>query len=161
MGITVDNELSERSIARFWSLVDKTGECWLWLGSKKSRGYGRIMLEGVVYHAHRLSYQLQFGPIPSDLCVCHDCPDGDNTSCVNPAHLFLGSTGDNTRDASEKGRMAHGERHHSAKLTAEKVREIRRLRSEGASERVLAAVFDVSSTAIHRLLHRVTWSEVA
>lgn len=51
--------------------------------------------------AHRVAWELVHGPIADDLCVLHRC---DNRLCVNVEHLFLGTRGDNIRDASVKGR---------------------------------------------------------
>lgn len=84
---------------RFWSRVDKTGECWNWT-SYKIGGYGAIKYKGKMYKAHRISYQLAFGKIQSGLFVCHKC---DNHKCVRPNHLFLGTAKDNNDDACQKG----------------------------------------------------------
>ena len=85
----------------FWDnvepMMDDRG-CWEYRGNRFKRGYGRVR-EGV--YAHRVSYELHFGPIPDGLYVCHRC---DNVSCVNPAHLFLGTQLDNMRDKIAKGR---------------------------------------------------------
>lgn len=92
---------------RFWAKVDKGAElapggCWLWIGSTERHGYGQISVGAKhLARAHRISYELNIGAIPSGMVVCHRC---DLPVCVNPAHLFIGTLSDNSRDMISKGR---------------------------------------------------------
>ena len=72
---------------RFWEKVDRRGpdECWPWTGMKNSKGYGRIEVEGRRRAAHRIGYQLIYGPVPEELVMHHLC---ENRICCNPAHLI-------------------------------------------------------------------------
>ncbi len=87
---------------RFWPKVEKTGTCWVWQGATDSHGYGQIHEEPRGHsQAHRVSWELAYGPIPEGLDVLHCC---DNPPCVRPTHLFLGTQLDNNLDAINKGR---------------------------------------------------------
>ena len=78
--------------------------CWLWTGAVKELGYGVIGLgtrqQGTA-KAHRVGWELRHGAIPAGMNVLHRC---DTPSCVNPAHLFLGTLKDNAQDCVRKGR---------------------------------------------------------
>lgn len=69
---------------RFWSNVDRTGDCWVWQACKGTGGYGQFSVRGVRWVAHRASYELANGQIPKGLVIDHMCR---NRACVNPAHL--------------------------------------------------------------------------
>ena len=45
--------------SQFWSCVEKTDSCWLWLGRRDDNGYGRVAptLAGTAF-AHRAAYTL-------------------------------------------------------------------------------------------------------
>ena len=67
--------------------VDKSAgpdECWVWIGSRNTAGYGRMNYNCKHHAAHRLSWEFHVGPIPEGLVIDHLCR---NTSCVNPNHL--------------------------------------------------------------------------
>ena len=174
---------------RFWSHVDKSGNCWLWTAARDWHGYGSFRFPDRCVKAHRFSYELHFGPIPPGMFVCHHC---DNPPCVRPDHIFVGTQSDNMRDASQKGRLPAGETHHlrvhpewaargdrngarvhrdrmqrgesrwNAKLTETAVREIRQLYSAGnVSMGTLAHEYGITPSSIHAIIHRIAWVHVS
>lgn len=147
---------------RFWEHVP-TGNfdsCWEWQGIRHPRDrYGLITLKRKTLRANRVSYLVCWGVDPGDLSVLHRC---DNPPCVNPFHLFLGTPRDNTDDAYRKGRLAHGERVGTSKLTEAQVVEIlSRYRAGGVLQTTLAAEFGVTKNLINQIVHRKAWRHLA
>lgn len=136
--------------------VAKNGDCWEWRASKHRQGYGQFRMDGSTQLAHRASWMIFKGEIPAGMCVCHSC---DNTACVNPDHLWLGSQRDNVRDMDKKGRrvISRAENVGTAKLTAEQVKEIRQSLERSV---VLAARYGVSRSAIRRIQSLRYWKSV-
>jgi hypothetical protein len=153
---------------RLWEKIQKDGPngCWLWLGAKEVRGYGTIFIAGVSKRVHRYMWERYFGPIPTDMMVCHHC---DNPACVNPKHLFLGTNSDNMQDMLKKdrGNKAAGTRNRHAKLTESEVIAIRHLyqysNDNGRNyftRMQLAELFLVTWTTIDYIIKRKTWKHI-
>ena len=143
---------------RFWAKVAKRdGEaCWLWLAGNKG-GYGLLRRPGrnsPQVYAHRLSWEIHHGPIPRGILVCHRC---DNPPCVNPAHLFLGTSRENMMDASRKGRTAVGERSPRAKFTNAVVLDIRRRHRSGQRPNDIARALDIPRRSLDPIIYGKTW----
>jgi len=124
--------------------------CWEWTGLAVARGgYGKLNFSKVIVRAHRLSYILHVAQIPLGMQVCHHC---DNTKCVRPDHLFLGSPRDNTRDMMAKGRQSapplfNRETHPNAKLSRAQIQEIA---SASGAARIVAARYGVCAKTVYR-----------
>lgn len=114
--------------------------CWLWKKSVYEKGYGRISVGLQRLRANRVSWEVYRGAIPDGMIVCHHC---DVPSCVNPAHLFLGTNADNQRDSILKKRAMHGISNRL--LTDAQVLEIR---SDRRSYSKIAAQYGVSKSVI-------------
>lgn len=153
--------LSEPIGPRFWSKVVKSDGCWEWQGGRfAGPGYGRFSIKHKNTLAHRVAWELTYGPIPDGLFVCHRC---DNPSCVRPGHLFLGTALDNNRDMAAKGRRADfrgrtgkplpGEMNGAAKLRAVDVLAIRNAPSASG----LAATYGVTASMIYRIRRGEAW----
>lgn len=151
--------IKERFDSRFVPVTESG--CWIWLGNLTKKGYGVMSFERGKRrsHAHRVAYELYRGPIPDGLVVCHKC---DAPSCVNPAHLFIGTQADNLRDMHTKGRRSSdtgspGVLNHNAKLTDLDALAIFR---SPRPQRTLASEFGVSQRAVWQIKNKRAWLHI-
>lgn len=144
--------MDKQRTAKFWSHIDrdtKTG-CWLWRAGKTGMGYGAFLVDGKLKYAHRIAWELLKGSIPAGLNVLHNCPTGDNPLCCNPAHLFLGTQGENNTDRARKMRG------NKNKLTADQVTEIYALRGK-LTPTEMARKVGISRTVVWNIWHGKAW----
>ena len=85
----------------FWSKVNKTNTCWLWMGSITPYGHGRFRFAGETMLAHRVAWILKYGPILPTFVVAHRCTE---RACVRPAHLYLCTRAHNNADGNRRRR---------------------------------------------------------
>lgn len=145
-----------------YSIPEPNSGCWLWTRSINVPGYGQGYWNGKVTGAHRLSWvEANKREIPSGMDICHKC---DVKTCVNPAHLFLGTRKENLADMTRKGRRnmkasvwLKGERNGGAKLSAEQVRAIR---ADVRHRREIAADYGIRIEQVYRILNRTRWTHV-
>lgn len=74
------------ALVRFFDKVTIGKGCWIWTGALTRKGYGHFFVGGRLIYAHRYSYLVAKGEIPTGLQVDHLCA---NRACVNPEHLEL------------------------------------------------------------------------
>lgn len=85
-------------ISRFLSKVDKLGpiwngtRCWEWTAFRNEDGYGQFS-DKIPCCAHVFSYKLFRGEIETGKQIDHQCR---NRGCVNPYHLELVTSRENT-----------------------------------------------------------------
>lgn len=155
-------------VPRHWTLAERfrhytsspnENGCMLWSGSiGRSTGYGKIWWKGRDHSTHRIAWEFANGPIPNGMWICHKC---DVRACVNPDHLFLGTSADNSADMMAKGRHStnprRGERTRSAKLTAEQVLAIR---SDTRSITVIGAAYGIAHQNVSMIKRRKAWRHI-
>jgi len=133
--------------------------CWDWTASTKRNGYGQIGVphpKPTMIEAHRASWIIHRGTIPPGKMVLHHC---DIKTCVNPAHLWLGTQCDNMRDMLAKGRgnndiKSRGEAHYAARLTWDQVRDIR---ADKRIQRVIAADYGITQSTVSAIKKFRKW----
>ncbi len=157
--------MDDNTIERFESkfVPEPNSGCWLWVGARsggRHGGYGYMNVGGQMLSAHRLSWNIHYGEVPDRLFVLHRC---DTPSCVNPAHLFVGTHSENMSDMVKKGRSQRvtGALCSGAKLTRDDVVKIRLMYAAGGrSYSSLAKEFSVDPSTARDIVVGETWSHI-
>lgn len=146
---------------RFWSKVEKSEGCWLWIAATNDHGYGYISIDGRMVRAHVFAYEQEFGPVPDGMVLDHTCHTSDvsceggrscvHRRCVRPSHLtpttnrqnvLSGKTlaGDNARKTEcSKGHPFNDENTYVAPDGSRKCRMCRRATSAKYRDKKQAA----------------------
>lgn len=118
----------------------------LWKGNKEKSAY-----------VHRIVLIAFTGREMKLLDACH----GDGNRANNElANLRWDTRSNNHRDKLAHGTMANGEKAHTAKLTAEKVLEIRSRLSCGSPQKDVAQLFGISQRTVGDIKSRRTWKHI-
>lgn len=141
---------------RLYNKINKTSTCWNYTGYLDKDGYGNFWYEGKNKGAHRVMWEIENKTtIPEGYLICHKC---DNPSCINPDHLFLGTTLDNIEDKIKKGRQPKGEDAGPSKLTRQQVEEIKyKYDKNNISYRKLGKEYKVSYNTVHLIITGKIW----
>lgn len=144
------------------------GECFIWTGYSDRKGYPIVELRGDgarrAARLQRLIKEVEIGTFAEKnnlpqrrVMIRHTC---DCPSCVNPAHLLVGTAADNSKDMTERDRSAKGEEHSQAVLTEGQVKQIREKRAQGASYAALGREYGVHWGTARAAALRLTWRHV-
>lgn len=141
----------ERFESKFQKSLDG---CWNWAAGTNYGGYGVINIGGKTQIASRVAYTLYVDEIPKDCQVNHRC---HNPACVRPAHLYLGTQGDNLRDMYQAGHRKplcfRGEKNGNAKLSDVDVKWIRQLYANGKfTQSCLARSFGITQAGVSSIV---------
>lgn len=136
--------------------------CHYWTGHTVNGRYGHIRFKETMVLAHRAAYTIYVGRIPDKMVVMHSC---DNPLCVNPAHLSVGTQGDNIRDTVKKGRHNPASTFgtlsgRSTNLTDDDVRAIRKELESGKFQRVIGKKYGIRQPQISRIKNRLSWPHI-
>lgn len=161
----------ELFINSFWKKANISGinDCWNWSGSINVHNYVIIRIPKMSNmphrkqaRAHRIAYELFYNiRIPENICVCHIC---DNSLCVNPYHLFLGTQLENIKDCVKKERhnkpLKHVGMPHHPSINEEIVFLIREKYKRGQEINKIAKELNLQYNHVYRIAKNMAWKHL-
>lgn len=137
--------------------VRKENGCWL-LNVTTKKGYGKIKRNGKTYMAHRYAYMVNVGPLDNNMLVLHTC---EHRNCINPKHLFVGTTQDQIDLKMKRGNWRtgnqKGENNPRAKLSNDKITDIRTMIKAGLNNTQIGKLFEVHHSTVSTIRLNKNW----
>jgi hypothetical protein len=135
----------------------KASECLIWPFARNLNGYAQSTVDGKKMYVHRRMLAMICEPPSPKHEAAHSCGNG-KIGCANPRHLSW-----KTRTENEAGKLIHGTRQFGeatkvAKLTAEKVIEIRDRVSNGEKHSIVAKDYGIAKNTVSRIAARTSWT---
>jgi DNA-binding transcriptional regulator YiaG len=165
-------KLSKSDLERIISKIDKDClneyNCWIWKGTiqdHKGKGHqhGVIWYNKKYVQIHRIMYHNFIEDVPeykpNGLIVLHKCSHENNGRCINPCHLKLGTSRENTNDAMISKTLTlyeHNEKNSMSKLTNDKIKEIRNLKNSNFTQKQIANMYGINQSQISRYWNNKT-----
>ena len=140
----------------FYNMLRPNGECLEWTGCKDWGDYGLTYINGKMIKTHRLALMLE-GIDVTNKHVLHSC---HNPSCCNPKHLRPGTHKENMIDRQTAGRYVRGVKAKKSNLTEQDILDIRYAYNNGTKNGIIAKRYNISTAAVHKIIHRKTWSHI-
>ncbi len=157
-------------VIRLYSKVNKVTDknCWE-MDPPKGARYPVLQIGRKAVRAHRLSFEIFYGKkIPKNKFGLHKC---DNTKCINPEHIFIGTHSQNMQDMIKKGRNRYdppcGSRCAQHKLIESQILLIRdELKNIKGRQPIadkykeLSIKYKVSTHTIYGINKRIIWKHI-
>ena len=125
-------------------------------------GYPMVLLrrdkKSFRFAVHALILTTFVGPCPEGMECCHEDDDGTNAKLTN---LRWKTHKQNMQDAASRKRIPMGAKHHSTKLTAALVDEIRRRIANGDKKIDISKELNISRNLIWRVDKRTSWMDTS
>lgn len=147
-------------VRRFWSKVERSGDCWLYNGTIRSDGYGYFqwVIGGERFSdlAHRVAWWIRTGkPVPSGFETRHGCR---SKNCVR--HLKIGTSKQNKADMLRDGTRCRGITHGMVKLSEQDVKDLFAYKAQGVKQKDIALFFGVKEGPVSYILSGKRWSHL-
>lgn len=129
------------------------GDCLEWTKCFNSDGYPRTNWKGSCNgKVHRIVWELSNKQLATTKVVRHIC---NNSKCINPKHLTIGTTADNIKDRDLAGR------HGASKISPKDVNAICQLyNTKQYTQKEIGIMFGINNRTVSSVIKGTHWKHV-